>query len=392
MTVRAAWLTSSGQTRGDTRLTLASLLTPSGDSPDAAALRSLSGVLPGGLALTGVSSMQCSIGTGRAIVQGKETAQGAYLVAVTSPETLTIADGDPQNPRIDLIELAVLDDDFDQTGETRAVIRIVKGTPAETPQPPASGPGSTMPLYQLRVPTSTSAGTGGITWSTATSVSRPVVALGGITPGYGFNGAYAGQYRESFENLQRWDGNGGWISYPKSIGGIAPIGQIFYPSYTGQYRDTAGGLQRFDGTTWQHVDNRSKLLFSVAAIQGQAFTPNNTTAALLLHRIEVDDAQAWSGASTYTVPRAGWWRISPRVLFQPEGTTGTRIVRLHVNGALRNIWQTVDSTVPQTLGSDYMLKLAAGNTLQIVVSGSTTARTIASGVLTSTFQAEWLKP
>lgn len=34
MTVRAAWLPSTGQTREDTRLTLAALLTPSGQSSD----------------------------------------------------------------------------------------------------------------------------------------------------------------------------------------------------------------------------------------------------------------------------------------------------------------------------------------------------------------------
>lgn len=98
MTVRAAWLHSTGQTREDTRLTLSALLTPNGQSAAETPLRSRPGIVPGGLVLTGASAMQCSIGTGRAVIQGSDTAQGAYMIAVTSPETLTIADGDPQYP------------------------------------------------------------------------------------------------------------------------------------------------------------------------------------------------------------------------------------------------------------------------------------------------------
>ncbi|XUM04519.1 hypothetical protein ACQ86F_15465 [Streptomyces venezuelae ATCC 10712] len=129
MTVRAAWLHSTGQTREDTRLALSALLTPNGQSAAETPLRSRPGIVPGGLVLTGTAAMQCSIGTGRAVVQGVDTAQGAYMLAVTAPETLTLADGDPQFGRIDLIELAVLDDAYDRSGATDAVVRVVRGTP-----------------------------------------------------------------------------------------------------------------------------------------------------------------------------------------------------------------------------------------------------------------------
>ncbi|MFD9243560.1 hypothetical protein ACFV0D_16800, partial [Streptomyces sp. NPDC059556] len=149
MTVRAAWLHPTGQTREDTRIALSALLTPNGQSAAETPLRSRPGIVPGGLVLTGTSPMECSVGTGRAVVQGGDTAQGAYMIAVTSPETLTIADGDPQYGRIDLIELAVLDDAYDRSGATGAVIRLVKGTPAATPVAPLSGPGSAFPLYTV---------------------------------------------------------------------------------------------------------------------------------------------------------------------------------------------------------------------------------------------------
>lgn len=293
MTVRAAWLQPTGQTREDTRLTLAALLTPSGQSPEETPLRSRPGIVPGGFVLTGTSPMQCSIGTGRAIVQGKDTDQGAYLVAVTTPETLTIADGDPQHGRIDLIELAVVDNDYDNTGVTEAVVRLVKGTPSATPASPASGPGSTIPLYTVSVPAGTSAGTGGILWTTSavTPLHWPAVALGGIMPTSGFKGAYVGQYRDAAGLLQRWDGTT-WISYPKAIGGIAPNGALATGSYTGQYRDNTGVLQRWDGTAWQYAEGRTKILFSVSQTAQATVLPTRGT-------------RSPSSPSTSTTRRAG---------------------------------------------------------------------------------------
>ncbi|MEU9447275.1 hypothetical protein [Streptomyces sp. NPDC048277] len=46
---------------------------------------------------------------------------------MTDPETLTVPDGDARYSRIDLIELAVLDDEFDGSRATGAVVRLVKG-------------------------------------------------------------------------------------------------------------------------------------------------------------------------------------------------------------------------------------------------------------------------
>ncbi|MFF5787701.1 hypothetical protein ACFY8P_22380 [Streptomyces sp. NPDC012693] len=396
MTVRAAWLQSTGQTREDTRLTLAALLTPSGQSPDETPLRSRAGIVPGGFALTGSAPMQATIGTGRAIVQGDDTAQGAYLVAVTAPESFTLTDGNPQYDRIDLIELAVLDDTYDRSGATQAVVRLVEGTPEATPVVPPSGPGSTIPLYTVRVPKGTSAGTGGVLWSTAVTTQHwPAVALGGIMPASGFKGAYAGQYRDTAGLLQRWDGTS-WLSYPKAIGGIAPS-TTTTGSYTGQYRDNGGGLQRWNGSAWQYVQGASTVLFSATqwlTAQAQSVAPNTWT-VLSLPTVEVDDAAAWTTNTTYVVPRTGWWRISAHATWANDAQTGMRGARVVVGGVgqARLTWLTPAGNGAISVGGGGVLRLVAGETLQLAGFHNHTAaiKTLGGSGYACSLSAEWIR-
>ncbi|WP_137993962.1 hypothetical protein [Streptomyces vilmorinianum] len=397
MTVRAAWLQPTGQTREDTRLTLAALLTPSGQSAGETPLRSRPGILPGGFVLTGTAPMQCVIGTGRAIVQGKDTNQGAYLVAAVSPETLTLDDGDPQYDRIDLIELAVVDDAYDKTGATEAVVRLVKGTAQPAPAAPASGPGSTLPLYTVTVKAGTSAGTGGIAWTSGgvTTQHWPVVALGGIMPTSGFKGAYVGQYRDAGGILQRWDG-ATWISYPKAIGGIAPS-TVSTGGYTGQYRDNSGILQRWDGSAWQYAEGRSSILFSASQSlsgQAQSVAPNTWT-PLTLPTVDVDDSAGWNGTDTYVVPRSGWWRISGHAVWANDAQTGMRGARVLVNGAglPRTTWLTPAANGAVVVGGQGLIRLTAGNTVQLAGYQSHTAavKTLGGSGYACTLSAEWIK-
>lgn len=146
MTVRSAWLTTNDQTRQDTRLTLSGLLTINASAAENVPLKARGGIVPGGFALTGTTgAMTFTIGTGRAFVQSGRILQGAYPVAVTDPEPLTVPDGDAQYGRIDLVELAVLDDEFDGTGSTTALVRLVQGTPAATPTAPNTPNGNALP-------------------------------------------------------------------------------------------------------------------------------------------------------------------------------------------------------------------------------------------------------
>lgn len=398
MTVRAAWLHSAGQTREDTRITLAALLTPSGQSADETPLRSRAGIVPGGFVLTGSAPMQATIGTGRAIVQGKDTAQGAYLVAVTAPETLTLEDGHAQYDRIDLIELAVVDDAYDRTGETTAVVRLVKGEPAASPTAPASGHGSALPLYTVKVPKGTSAGTGGITWNGASSAVTaqhwPVVALGGIMPTSGYKGAYVGQYRDTSGLLQRWDGTT-WVSYPKAIGGIAP-GTTAAGTYAGQFRDTGGGLQRWDGNAWQYTEGTSTVLFGAtqwSTAQQQTIAANTWT-PLSLPTVEVDDAGAWNGL-TYTVPRTGWWRLNGHATFSNDSQTGMRGARITVNGSNqpRFTWLSPAGNGAVCVGGSGLTRLTAGDAIQLSGYHTHTAsiRTLGGSGYSCTLAAQWIR-
>ncbi|MFE6689646.1 hypothetical protein ACFVFQ_24600 [Streptomyces sp. NPDC057743] len=219
MTVRAAWLLPDGQTRADTRLAPLGAMTPTSE------LASRSGVIAGGdpLTATPVASMQVQIGTGRALVQGTD-AQGAYPVAVTAPETLTVADGDAQYPRVDSIVLRVLDPLFDTSEQTAVAVEVIQGTPSATPAAPALPPAA-LRLWEVTVPAGASAGTGGINWASALADRRRyTAAYGGIIPrGWGLNfpGAYDGQYRDTGTGLERWSASvGAWQPYPADTGWI----------------------------------------------------------------------------------------------------------------------------------------------------------------------------
>jgi hypothetical protein len=396
MTVRSAWLTENGQTREDTRVTLSGLLTANALVAENIPLKARGGIVPGGFALTGATGgMSFTIGPGRAFVQGGRVAQGTYPVAVTEPETLTVSDGDAQYGRIDLVELAVRDDVYDGTGATEAVVRLVKGTPAATPVAPGSPDGSALPLYQIKVPVGASAGSGGVAWDSAvTSLRYPTVALGGIVPASGFNGAYAGQYRDNSGVLERWNGTA-WVAYPKAFGGIAPTGAVATGSYAGQYReDAAGLLQRWDGSAWQYAEGRTTVLLSVSQTTAQS-VPTGVWTQISMQSTDVDDVAGWSGSNTYTVPRTGWWRVSANITWYTEATTGNRGARVYVNGTgvPRVTWLTGAGPGATSVGGSGLIRLAAGDKLALYglqQSGSTITTLGGSGFATS-LAAEWLR-
>ncbi|WP_328620814.1 hypothetical protein [Streptomyces sp. NBC_00354] len=189
------------------------------------AMVSRDGVIAGGTALaaTGIAAMQVQIAVGRALVQGTDV-QGAYPVAVTAPETLTIADGHAQYGRIDAVVLRVYDSLYDTSGQTVARVEILQGAATATPVAP-NLPAATLRLWEITVPAGTSAGTGGITWASALADRRRYTsAYGGIIPrgwGLSFAGAYVGQYRDNGIGLDRWDGSA-WQTLDPVIGWTSP--------------------------------------------------------------------------------------------------------------------------------------------------------------------------
>ncbi|MFD7236464.1 hypothetical protein ACFWAT_14300 [Streptomyces syringium] len=218
MTVRAAWLLPAGQTRSDTRLAPLGTIAPESE------LTSRAGVIAGGAPLlaTGAGPMQVQISTGRAVVQGT-SAQGPYPVAVTAPETLTIADGSAQYTRIDSIVLRIYDGQYDTNiGQTTAAVEIIQGASVPTPAAPPL-PAAALRLWDVTVPAGASAGVGGLDWARALADRRRYTsAYGGIIPrgwGSAFTGAYDGQYRDNNGALERWStAASAWQPYPFDSG------------------------------------------------------------------------------------------------------------------------------------------------------------------------------
>ncbi|MEU7186437.1 hypothetical protein [Streptomyces sp. NPDC045369] len=179
---------------------------PIGTFTPAGELTTVSGVLPSKhpFSLRVAGEMELTVGVGRAVIQGTE-GQGAYPVAVTAPEPVTFAPGDAQFPRIDLVVLRVYDDPHDSTGEVKAVVEVIQGEPSANPTAPQM-PGTTLPLYEIKVPAGASSGTGGIPWAKNVTDRRTVtVAAGGISIGP-TPAAYPGQYREYGGILERSNG------------------------------------------------------------------------------------------------------------------------------------------------------------------------------------------
>ncbi|MFD3946870.1 hypothetical protein [Streptomyces sp. NPDC058579] len=299
MPVRSGWLLPTGQTRQNTRITSLGATTPANP------LASRSGILPGtydgkfrvgGLWLSGNGPMTATVYHGKAVIQGATT-DGAYPVALDEDITLTFADGDPLNPRIDLVVVRVYDNDADALGKYEAAIEIVRGEPGATPVAPTPPPLS-LTLFAIRVKPGASAGTGGVGWTdngVVTDLRTTIVSAGGILPVYnnaGAAGAYPGQYQDNDNShyLQRWDGTA-WVAYPKEIGGVAANGTLSTGSYIGQFRENNGVLQRWSGTTWvnYHAPYDIEPVFTGATAQTGwnlvSFSGRRTRAGVVMVRV-----------------------------------------------------------------------------------------------------------
>lgn len=130
-------------------------------------------------------------------------------MAVTAPETLTVADGDAQNPRVDSVVHARLRRVVRLLGHhPRRGARTDQGRPAPTPTEPTR-PSACLCLWSITVPAEVSAGTGSITWTSALADRRRYTASCGgiIRRGWGidFTGAYDEQYRDVDCVLERWN-------------------------------------------------------------------------------------------------------------------------------------------------------------------------------------------
>ncbi|MEV4438978.1 hypothetical protein AB0K09_08165 [Streptomyces sp. NPDC049577] len=342
MTVRSAWLLNrsdadGGQTRADTRLA------PTGTAVPAGPLSSRDGVIPGsadgksviaGLTLTKTGNMTAQLSPGRALVQGSDTA-GAYPVVVTDYENLTFADGDASNPRVDLVVLHVYDQQQESGAVSRAVVEIIKGTPAAAPTAPTTPPAA-LALYAVTVPVAASAGNTGINWATGVSDRRrATVAVGGIVPlgwGLNFQGAYPGQYRDTGSGLERWNGTA-WTAYPP-----APV----WTDYTPVWRSENGVQPVIGNGTLAGSSTKIGTTVHVRIYLKIGSTTNLTAQ---------DPNANWSFSLPYP-PSATAWKTDGRFMnalgydssTSPRMWSGTGLLATTNGGVVRSIQDSVGST------------------------------------------------
>ncbi|MEQ8834266.1 MAG: hypothetical protein RIB67_07450 [Miltoncostaeaceae bacterium] len=114
-------------------------------------------VSAGDLAVTQRSSgatMGIDIAPGAAWVEGDDSAllQPVYHQVITATVGVSVDAADGSNPRIDRVVLAMEDATFDSSGQRRAKVEVITGTPASSPSAPAE-PDSAITLATIAVAT-----------------------------------------------------------------------------------------------------------------------------------------------------------------------------------------------------------------------------------------------
>lgn len=130
------------------------------------------GVLSG--CAVSVATLTATVSAGQLVVTPQPGSNGSYFVGLTATD-VTIAARDATFGRIDRIIARIYDDSIDGSGQSKAAIEILTGTPAGSPTAPTL-PSGTVEIAQLQVPASS----GG---SIVVVDKRPfTAAAGGVLP------------------------------------------------------------------------------------------------------------------------------------------------------------------------------------------------------------------
>lgn len=185
---------------------------------------SIGGVRPGDPSLkVALSGMSISVAAGIAAVAW--FGQGVYEVSNLNTWTGTVAAAHASLQRVDLVYLRVWDNAVDASGQNKADIVYLAGTPGSGTLPTLTGTQINLPLAQITVPAG----------STTPSVQdlRPwAIAPGGIAQSSSpTGGIYDGQYRDNpaTGTLDRWnDSSSSWVPYARALS--SP--QTWSPTFT----------------------------------------------------------------------------------------------------------------------------------------------------------------
>lgn len=165
------------------------------------------GVRPTGSTIASITGTTWTVQNLNAVVYpGITSLSGPYVVQHPQEAGATTA-ADGTNPRIDALDLQIQDDDEDASGERRARIVYVNGTPAGSPVAPAATANS-LRIATILVPA------GGAPSPSLTVVAPFTTALGGILPAatsaaLPAAGRYEGMYADQADTdaLRRWNGS-----------------------------------------------------------------------------------------------------------------------------------------------------------------------------------------
>lgn len=150
MTVRQLWVQAQSYNAVDDRAAVAAMLPGGG----AAAFGSKTGVRSAtDLVLTMTDGQHGKVSQGLIWIPWN---QSIYLLANDADVTLTFANADPTNARIDLVVARVRDAEAGGAAG-QPTIEVIAGTPAQAPVPPAVPAGASA-LYQVRYNAGSSAG------------------------------------------------------------------------------------------------------------------------------------------------------------------------------------------------------------------------------------------
>lgn len=323
MTEFAIALASSADTSNRMRLALSALM------PDIGSLKSRSGLLDGGGAVTLTSGMGVNVSALRGYVQGAGSTQGGYYVCSDATKALTFADGGASN-RTDLIVGRVYHDAFDSSGFTKFAVEIFQGTPgAGTPATPA---GSIL-LAQKVITAGMSAGTGGL--GTVPVDKRPpvLVAKGGILPV------------------------------------VDATDRATLATYKGLtiYRIDTAVVEQHNGTGWVGLRTVRPAAFMYQGTGASQTILNNTATQLAYDSTDFDtDGLADLAGDRFVVVTAGVYRLTAAVAWSGVGggSAGYRQTEIFVNGVSRFI--TRQNAVSGTVGTfgvqaTGLAKLAVGD-------------------------------
>ena len=97
-----------------------------------------------------VAGLTATVGAGQVVITPQAGSNGSYIAGLTAT-ALAITAQDATYARIDRVVARIYDDSIDGSGQNKAAVEIITGTPSATPAAPAL-PAGALELAQLQVP------------------------------------------------------------------------------------------------------------------------------------------------------------------------------------------------------------------------------------------------